>query len=66
MGSMLAERPEHAKSEPLEPWCARRRAGPLGVLEFREVWQGSGGEKDVLAVWPGEGAAVILKAMSSS
>ena len=27
------------------------------MLEFREVWQSSGGEKDMLAVWPGEGAA---------
>ena len=37
-----------------------------GVLEFREVWQRSGGEKASLAVWPGEWAAVIVEAMSSS
>ena len=36
------------------------------VLEFREVWQRRGGEKATLAVWPGEEAAVIVEAMSSS
>ena len=28
---MSAERPEHAESEPLEPWCACRRTGQFGA-----------------------------------
>lgn len=34
-----------------------------GVLEFREVWQRSGGEKASLAVWPGEWAVVMVEVM---
>lgn len=49
---MSAERPEHAKSEPLEPWCARRRTGQFGGC--------AGVQGSAAKEWWGEGLAGCL------